>query len=39
MNAQILSNLQAWQIRNENKVVDQMKKKIEAEWDWLQIKV
>jgi len=39
MNAQILNNLQAWQIHNENKVVDQMTKKIEAEWDWLQIKV
>jgi hypothetical protein len=39
MNAQILNNLQAWQICNENKIVDQMKKKFEAEWDWLQIKM
>lgn len=39
MNAYILSNPQTWQPCNEKKVIDQAKKKVEAQWDWFQIAV
>jgi hypothetical protein len=32
-----LSNLQAWQTCNEKKIIDEMKKKGETKWAWLQI--
>jgi hypothetical protein len=39
MNVHILNKLYAWQICNEKKVVDWMKKEVEAKWDQFQIEM